>query len=81
MPDSGVRVEPMLDGFAKFLNDKDLALAGEQPYLVRWVRELLLFAREHAGYTFEGLTCSCPRSAAAWPTVSPVTPRPGGDST
>ena len=24
-----------------------------QPYLVRWVREFLLFARAHAGYSFE----------------------------
>jgi hypothetical protein len=33
----------VLDGYAKFLQDKDLALDKHQPYLVRWVREFLLF--------------------------------------
>ena len=53
MPDSGGRLESVLDGFAKFFSDKDLALPREQPYLGRWVREFLSLAREHAGYTFE----------------------------
>lgn len=51
----------MLDGYAKFLKDKNLALDKHQPYLVRWVREFLLFARTHAGYSFEqtlDLRCS-----------------------
>jgi len=43
----------VLDGYAKFLQDKNLALDKHQPYLVRWVREFLLFARAHAGYSFE----------------------------
>jgi hypothetical protein len=49
----------VLDGYAqflqekKFLQDKKLALDKHQPYLVRWVREFLLFARAHAGYSFE----------------------------
>ncbi|MFO7907214.1 MAG: hypothetical protein ACQESR_21745 [Planctomycetota bacterium] len=43
----------VLDGFAKFLQDKNLALDKHQPCLVRWVREFLLFARAHAGYSFE----------------------------
>jgi len=43
----------VLGGFAKFLTEKDLALPKQQPYLVRGVREFLLFAREHGGYTFE----------------------------
>ena len=40
-------------GYAKFLQDKNLSLDKHQPYLVRWVREFLLFARAHGGYTFE----------------------------
>jgi hypothetical protein len=40
-------------GYAKFLQYKNLALDKHQPYLVRWVREFLLFARAHAGYSFE----------------------------
>ena len=43
----------MLGGFAKFLTEKDLALPKQRPYMVRWVREFLLFAREQGGYTFE----------------------------
>ena len=30
-----------------------MALPKHQPYLVRWVREFLLFAQGHGGYTFE----------------------------
>ena len=40
-------------GYAKFLQDKNLALDKHQPYLVHWVREFLLFAQAHAGYSFE----------------------------
>jgi len=43
----------VLDGYAKFLREKDLALPKHQPYLVRWVREFLFFAQGHGGYTFE----------------------------
>ena len=53
MPDFGGRLQVALDGYAKFLKDKDLTLPKQQPYLVRWVREFLLFAQEHSGYTFE----------------------------
>ena len=53
MPGAGVRLEAVLDGFAKFLHDKDLVLPKQQAYLVRWVRDFLLFARDHGGYTFE----------------------------
>ena len=44
----------MLDGRATFLKkkEKELALARQRPYLVRWVREFLRFAWGHAGYTF-----------------------------
>jgi len=43
----------VLNGYAKFLQDKDLALDRHQPYLLRWVRDFLLFARAHGGYSFE----------------------------
>jgi len=45
MADSGVRMQEVLDGYAKFLRERDLALPKHQPYLVRWVREFLLFAQ------------------------------------
>ena len=35
------------------MRTRHLAPAKHQPHLVRWVREFLLFAREHAGYSFE----------------------------
>jgi len=47
------RFQAVLDGYGKFLREKDLALPRHQPYIVRWVREFLLFAQEHGGYTFE----------------------------
>ena len=53
MPATGQRVRAVLDGYATSLRDKELALPRHPPYLVRWVRELLLFAGEHSGYTFE----------------------------
>ena len=43
----------MFDVYAKFLREKELALARHQPYLVRWVKDFLVFAKEHVGYTFE----------------------------
>ena len=53
MPEPGHRLWAVLDGFAKFLRDKELALPKHRPFLVRWVREFLAFATDHAGYTFE----------------------------
>ena len=53
MTDSADRMHVVLEGYGKFLREKDLALAKHQPYLVRWVREFLLFAQEHGGFTFE----------------------------
>jgi len=53
-------------------------LAKHQPYLVRWVREFLLFARDHGGYTFEQTldlflaevggrpASSAPRTPSSW---------------
>ena len=42
-------MQTVLDGYAQFLREKDLALPKHQPCLVRWVREFLLFAQEHGG--------------------------------
>ena len=53
MADRGDHLHEVLDGYAKFLQQKNLALDKHQPYLVRWVRESLLFAWTHAGYSFE----------------------------
>lgn len=47
MADSGVRMQAVLEGYAKFLKEKDLALPKHQAHLVRRVREFLLFAQEH----------------------------------
>lgn len=47
------RLTQILDGYAHFLREKELALPKHQPYLVRWVKDFLLFAKEHSGYTFE----------------------------
>jgi hypothetical protein len=47
------RLTRILDECANFLQEKDLALLKHQPYLVRWVKDFLLFAKEHGGYTFE----------------------------
>ena len=47
------RLQEVLEGYATLLKEKELAPPKNQPYLVRWVRESLLFAREHRGYTFE----------------------------
>ena len=43
----------VLNGYAKFLQETNLALDKHQPYLVRWVAECLRFARAHSGYSFE----------------------------
>ena len=53
MPETGKRLQAVLDGYAKFLREKELALPKHQPHLVRWVREFLVFAADHAGYAFE----------------------------
>ncbi len=53
MSEPSERFRAVLDGFARFLRTRDLALTKHQPHLVRWVREFLLCAREREGYTFE----------------------------
>ncbi len=45
----GERLQAVLEGYDRFLIDKDLSGQKERPYLVRWVREFLLFARAHGG--------------------------------
>ena len=49
MPDSDLPLQSVLDAFGTFLADKHLALQKHRPCMVRWVREFLLFAREHGG--------------------------------
>ena len=53
MTEGDEQLRAVLDGYATFLAERDLALPKHQPYLVRWVREFLRFARAHGGYTFE----------------------------
>jgi len=53
MPGSANDLQGVLDGYSKFCREKDLAPAVQQPHLVRWVREFLLFAQTHRGYSFE----------------------------
>ena len=53
MTSGGDRLQAVLEGYSKFLLEKNLAPPRHQPYLVRWVRDFLLFAQEHGGYTFE----------------------------
>ena len=49
----GRKLKTVLEGYAAFLRKRELVLPGHQQHLVRWVREFLLFAEEHGGYTFE----------------------------
>ena len=53
MTASDERLRAVLDDYAKFLRAKKLAAVKHQPYLVQRVREFLLFARQHTGYSFE----------------------------
>jgi integron integrase len=53
MPDYDERLDQVLERYGNFLRDKQLAIPKHQPYLVRWVKDFLLFARDHGGYTFE----------------------------
>ena len=43
----------VLDGYSNFLSGRELSDPQYHPYLVRWVRDLLLFAHTHSGYSFE----------------------------
>jgi len=53
MTGSHDRLTEAFDDYANILQGKDLALPKHQPYLVRWVKDFLLFAKEHVGHTFE----------------------------
>jgi hypothetical protein len=53
MSNGDERLRAVLGEYSTFLRDKELVLPKHQPYIVRWVREFLLFARQHDGYTFE----------------------------
>jgi hypothetical protein len=43
----------VLDGYSNFLSSRELSDPQHHPYLVRWVRDFLLFAHIHSGYSFE----------------------------
>jgi len=49
----GKALESVLEGYAKFLRERMLRPLRHQPYLVRWVRDFLLFAEQHRSYTFK----------------------------
>jgi len=53
MEKTGSRLEARLAGYDNFLREKGLAKESHRPHLVRWVKEFLLFARDHPGHTFE----------------------------
>ena len=53
MGGGGERLQAVLEGYDRFLVEKDLSSQKERPYLVRRVREFLLFARAHGAFTFE----------------------------
>lgn len=53
MAEGDERPRAALDEYANFLREKKLTAPKHQPYLVQRVREFLLFARQHAGYSFE----------------------------
>ena len=48
MTEAGEQLRAVLDGYANFLVERELALPKHQPYLVRWMREFLHFALERA---------------------------------
>ena len=43
----------VLDGYAEFLKERELALPRYRSHLVRWVCEFPLFAQNRRGFTFE----------------------------
>ncbi|QDU73313.1 hypothetical protein Pan97_02820 [Bremerella volcania] len=61
------QLSEVLDCYAKFLQDKNLALDNHRPYLARRVREFLLFAQTHAGYRVEqSWICFWTKWAGGW---------------
>ena len=53
MPNTANDLHGVLDGYSKFLREKDLVPLAHQPHLVRPVREFLLFAESHRRYSFQ----------------------------
>jgi hypothetical protein len=47
------KLDKILDEYHKYLTLRKLAKADQIPYLVRWVREFLQFARAKTGHKFE----------------------------
>ncbi|MFH1998544.1 MAG: integron integrase [Planctomycetota bacterium] len=45
--------QSVLDGFSKFLRERNLVPPKHRPYLVRWVRAFLVFSRSKREYTFD----------------------------
>ena len=72
MTEGGEQLRAVLDGYANFLLERELALPKHQPYLVCWVREFLHFAREHGGYLCLSKTLSLliPWHLGSWPEAS-----------
>ena len=47
------KLDKILDEYHKYLTLRKLAKAEHVPYLVRWVKEFLRFARDKTGHKFE----------------------------
>ena len=56
------KLEKVLAEYHKYLTLRKLAKAEQVPYLVRWVREFLRFAKDKTGHKFE--TVDSPRKNA-----------------
>ena len=79
MPNSGDHLEAVLDGFGKFLADKDVVPSKQRPYLVRWVRDFLLRATvkpARAAVDFGAADCKIAFDRFG---VTVTTARPEGD--
>ena len=50
---NATKLREVLSGYEAFLRERHLAPERRVPHLVRWVREFLHSAGEHAGYSFE----------------------------
>jgi len=53
------KLDKILDSYHKYLTQRKLAKQAHVPYLVRWAREFLTFAKGHTGHKFE--TVDSPR--------------------
>jgi len=53
MTEVGEKLKSVLDGFANYLKEKELAPPRHRSHLVRWVREFLLVAKNQKGFSFE----------------------------